>query len=86
MSTPYQWVVIQHLKHGFWIQVTHDLYSNEVQRDVTNGEDIVMSVKESTVRSLLKKGVIEGDGTKFQLKENIKGGIRSDGPGGVVAG
>lgn len=77
-KTRYQWVIVQLLKKGFWIQETHDNRTMEVSRDVTNGEDEIMSVKESTIKSMLRKGIIEERGswqpclqidiTKFHLK------------------
>lgn len=80
-NNSYQWNVIQYLKKGFWIQETHDLSNMEVDRSVTNGDDDVMSVKQTTIKSLLRKGIIEERGswspclqidiTKFHLKQQV---------------
>lgn len=77
-SKVHQTVIIDYLKKGFWIQVTRDFYTNEIWRDITDGDNDVMSVRDSTIKSLLRKGLIEERGSwtpclqidivKFKLK------------------
>lgn len=62
MSSNRQSIVLYHMKRGFWIQVTTDYHTLEVTRDLTNGEDDLMSVHHMTLKTLIARGVVKGSG------------------------
>lgn len=77
----FQTTIIQFLERGYWIQETHDYRDLSVERCLTDGSNDIMSVRQSTILSLLNKGKIEEYGSwtpcleidiiKFRLKRSV---------------
>lgn len=56
-------LVIKYLSQGYYIRVLHDHTEQKIYREVTDGENDIMNVHQSTVDALLKKGLIEEKGS-----------------------
>lgn len=69
--------LINWMRKGFYIQETHDLYRNETDRWLTNGDDDILSIQKATLQPLVDRGLlnihnwspsIQIDITEFRLK------------------
>lgn len=62
--SPRKNLVLHYLKKGFFIQVTQDIHTLEVEKVLTNGHDDLMSIKTTTLKALIKKGVVSDRGNE----------------------
>jgi hypothetical protein len=56
-------LIIRYLKDGFYIRVLHDHTEQKVYRELTDGENDIMTVQQATIDSMLRKQLIEERGS-----------------------